>query len=107
MTKETKITINNENLETHLSINLTHLAPITMNSEHWEYIQDEAYKYKDNVHGIEGRTPEEIVNKLYYELHKLPGDFVLRLIGETFGLDLEEPEIVFEIYRRILKMRIK
>ena len=88
-------------------VHVDQLPPMRFNEEAWFLVQDEGWMYRSTPNYKKDKSDEEIVNNLYQDLHKLPGDIVLKVIAKAFDLDVENKEVARYIYETTCKVGIK
>ena len=88
------------------SFNIEELPPMRFREDAWFLVQDEGYKYVSEPNFRADKSDENIVNKLYSDFHRIPGDITLRVIQRAFGLDLETRDVARALYEASLGVRI-
>ena len=88
------------------NFNIEELPPMRFREDAWFLVQDEGYKYVSEPNFRADKSDENIVNKLYSDFHRIPGDIALRIIQRAFGLDLETRDVARALYEASLGVRI-
>lgn len=77
------------------------------NAEEWRITRDYKLSGLFNKKKLSSLTQEETVNTLYSLLHKLPGDYALKFIGETLGIDYENKDVATALLRTMYEVKVK
>lgn len=96
-----------DRLEEERIVPIEVLPPMRYNEESWFVVQDEGWKYLAYPNHNNNMSDEEIMNKLYIELRKVPGDIVFKVMAKAFDLDAENKEVAKYIYEIACRMGIR
>ena len=88
------------------NFNIEELPPMRFREDAWFLVQDEGYKYVSEPNFRADKSDENIVNKLYSDFHRIPGDIALRIVQKAFNLDFENKDVAQALYEASLKVRV-
>lgn len=88
-------------------LSLLDITPQTyFDAEEWQITRDFKLS-KISKEKLSSLTQEETVNTLYSLLHKFPGDYALKFIGETLGIDYENKDVAIALLRTMYEVKVK
>jgi len=86
--------------------NIEALPPMRFREEAWYVLQGTGYNYLHEQRFRETLSDEEVVNRLFIDFHKIPGDVALKVIQRAFNLDFENKDVARALYEASLKVRL-
>jgi len=89
-----------------LDFNIEELPPMRFREEAWYVLQGTGYNYLHEQRFRETLSDEEVVNRLFIDFHKIPGDVALKVIQRAFNLDFENKDVARALYEASLKVRL-
>ena len=88
------------------SVQVELLPPMRYSEDSWFLIQDEGWKYLSEPRYNHDKNDEQVVNKMYIDFHRIPGDIALKVIARAFGIDIESREVAEYLYKITCSTRI-
>lgn len=82
------------------------LPPMRFHEEAWYVLQGTGYNYLHEQRFREKLSDEEVVNRLFIDFHKIPGDVALKVIQRAFNLDFENKDVARALYEASLRVRV-
>lgn len=83
------------------------LPPMQYHEDSWYLIQDAGYNYLCEPDFNSKYSDEKVVNKMYTDFHRIPGDIALKVVAKTFGIPIETREVARALYEASLQVRIR
>lgn len=90
-----------------LDFNIEELPPMRFHEEAWYVLQSTGYTYLHEQRFREKLSDEEVINRLFIDFHKIPGDVALKVVQKAFNLDFENKDVAQALYEASLKVRVK
>lgn len=82
------------------------LPPMRFHEDAWYVLQGTGHNYLHEQRFRETLSDEEVVNRLFIDFHKIPGDIALKVIQTAFNLDFENKDVARALYEASLKVRL-
>lgn len=89
-----------------LDFNIEELPPMRFHEEAWYVLQGTGYNYLHEQRFREKLSDEEVINRLFIDFHKIPGDVALKIVQKAFNLDFENKDVARALYEASLKVRV-
>ena len=89
-----------------LDFNIEELPPMRFHEEAWYVLQGTGYNYLHEQRFREKLSDEEVINRLFIDFHKIPGDVALKVVQKAFNLDFENKDVARALYEASLKVRV-
>lgn len=89
-----------------LDFNIEELPPMRFREESWYVLQGIGHTYLHEPRFREELSDEEVINRLFIDFHKIPGDIALKVVQTAFNLDFENKDVARALYEASLKVRV-
>jgi len=85
---------------------LENFPPMRFREESWFDLQNKGYDLMHGYKDFGNMSDETVVNEMYLNFRKIPGDTAIKAMAEVFGLDIESRDVAQALYEATLRVQV-